>query len=938
MSFAVGALVRARGREWLVLPDSSDEMLLLRPLGGSDAEVTGIYLPAGEDVESATFSLPDPERVGDFQSCRLLRDAVRLNIRSGAGPFRSFAGLGIEPRPYQLVPLLLALRLDPVRLLIADDVGIGKTIEACLVAKELIERREADGLCVLVPPHLAEQWQRDLKRQFHIDAELVLPSTAGRLERGWPLGQSLFDIYRHTVVSMDYVKSQRHRDEFLRTCPNLVIVDEAHTCASGNSGRGRQLRHELLRKLAEKQDRHLLLVTATPHSGNEEAFRSLLTLLNPSFETLPADLTGAENESQRRELARYLVQRRRPDIQQFLGEDTPFPERDEKEETYELTPAYRRFFDMALAFARETVEEVGADRRRQRVRWWSALALLRSIGSSPAAAASTLRNRAPELEGETPQDVDDIGERAVLDADGEDIEDLDLAPGSDFSETETDEQRVRRRLLELAREADDLVGPNDRKLQKFLHALEKLVAEGFNPIVFCRFIPTAEYVADAARKRLGKKAAVDAVTGLLAPEDRELRVAELAEKSSRVLVCTDCLSEGINLQQGFDAVVHYDLSWNPTRHEQREGRVDRFGQPKKKVRTVLYYGSNSPIDGLVLDVLLRKHKSIRTALGVSVPMPADTSQVMKALAEGLLLRGGRENAQGMFEFAIQGQAELHASWVKAGEREKRSRTLFAQQSIKPDEVRRELVAARRAIGGTSDVENFVLDGFKANGGAISTNGSIAVDLSRAPIALRDMIGGLTTFKARFELPVKHDILYLTRTHPVVAGLASYTLDTALDGAESADARRCGVIRTDAVNMRTTLLLVRERFHIIARDARGERPLLAEDCTLAAFTGSPEAPTWLDLDAAERLLGVLPKGNIAAEQSREFVEHVRRAYPIQLQPHLESRLRTRADDLLEAHQRVRAAAKLTGVRYRVEPKLPIDLLGIYVLLPVATATR
>ena len=122
MTFAIGSLVKARGREWVVLPESVDDLLVLRPLGGTDEEVAGIYLPL-EPVEPAQFDLPDPAQVGDYFSSRLLRDAVRLGFRSSAGPFRSFARLNFEPRPYQLVPLLMALKLEPVRLLIADDIG-----------------------------------------------------------------------------------------------------------------------------------------------------------------------------------------------------------------------------------------------------------------------------------------------------------------------------------------------------------------------------------------------------------------------------------------------------------------------------------------------------------------------------------------------------------------------------------------------------------------------------------------------------------------------------------------------------------------------------------------------------------------------------------------------------------------------------------------------
>ena len=148
MSFSTGSLVKARGREWVVLPESQDDFLLVRPLGGTDVEIAGIDT-ALEPVLSASFDLPDPRHLGDFQSCRLLRDAVRLGFRSSAGPFRCFGRIAVEPRPYQLVPMMMALKLDPVRLLIADDVGIGKTVEALLIARELLDRAEIDRKSVV---------------------------------------------------------------------------------------------------------------------------------------------------------------------------------------------------------------------------------------------------------------------------------------------------------------------------------------------------------------------------------------------------------------------------------------------------------------------------------------------------------------------------------------------------------------------------------------------------------------------------------------------------------------------------------------------------------------------------------------------------------------------------------------------------------------------
>lgn len=939
MKLSVGSLVRCRGREWVVLPPADDpDMLLLRPLGGTEDDACGVYLPL-EPVESASFGLPDPTSVGDHLSCRLLRDAVRLGFRAGAGPFRSFARLGCEPRPYQLVPLMMALRLDPIRLLVADDVGIGKTIESLLIARELIDRGEVHGMTVLCPPHLAEQWQAELRDKFHIDAELVLSSTVGRLERQCGINQSLFEIFPFTIVSTDYIKSSRRRDDFLRACPRLVIVDEAHTCASSQTQRGgRHYRHELLRGLVRDPDRHLILVTATPHSGIEASFRSLLSLLDNGFADLPEDLSGDANRRHRERLAAHLVQRRRADIRSYLDADTPFPEREEKEETYKLTPEYRALFEKVLGYVRERVKDDSGTmpKFRQRVRWWAALALLRALASSPAAAAAALRTKAAGLDAADDADADEAGRQAVFDVDAEEEADItDTVPGAD-AEADNADTSERRRLRDLARTADALCGEKDAKLAKLVSILKSLVADGFTPIIFCRFIATAEYVAKELRDRL-KTVEIDWVTGLLPPEEREQRVADLGRRKADgkriVLVATDCLSEGINLQQQFDAVVHYDLGWSPTRHEQRDGRVDRFGQPKKLVRSVMLYGVDNQIDGIVLEVLIRKHKTIRSSLGISVPVPITSNAVVEAVFEGLLLRD-RPGGQLVFEsFMREAAEELHTEWEKASAREKASRTLFAQHTLRPEEVARELAEVAGATGTAETVERFVKTAVLGCGGTVGPrNGGLHIDLRSAPRALRDTCGH-DDFDARFALPVADGQLHLTRTHPIVEGLATFVLDTALDPLAAGPARRCGVIYTDVVTIRTTLLLLRLRYHLITKRADStESQLLAEDCRLVGFRGAPDQAQWIADDAElERLLDARPKRNIDPDRATGFVRKVTEGFAA-LAPHLDEYAKQRGAEILAAHQRIRVATRQTGVRHAVEPQLPPDVLGIYVFLP------
>ena len=183
--YRTGTIVHARGREWIVLPPREPDVLRLRPLTTANGEEVGLYLPLeGERVRPARFNDPEPQSGGDATGIMTLFDAARLSLRSGEGPFRSLGRISVVPRPYQFVPLIMSLRQSPVRLLIADDVGVGKTIEAAMIARELLDRGLARRLAVLCPAHLCDQWERALREKFAIEAALVQPSQMRRLERG----------------------------------------------------------------------------------------------------------------------------------------------------------------------------------------------------------------------------------------------------------------------------------------------------------------------------------------------------------------------------------------------------------------------------------------------------------------------------------------------------------------------------------------------------------------------------------------------------------------------------------------------------------------------------------------------------------------------------------------------------------------------------------
>lgn len=950
--FTEGSLVAARGREWVVVDASDPTFLLVRPLAGADEDISAL-MPALEEVTEATFEHPTVDDLGDGTAARLLRDGLRIGFRASGGPFRSLAGLAVTPRAYQYVPLLMALRQggDAVRLLIADGVGIGKTVEAGVVAAELLAQGDAKGLAVLCSPALAPQWREELRVKFNIDATLVLPSTVNRLNRGLRMGESLFDRHPYVVVSTDLIKQRNYRDDFARTCPDLVIVDEAHTSVTAggaNSRSGATLRHHLLQRLAEDPKRHMLFLTATPHQGDDQGWTSLLALLNPELESLPADLSGAQHDDARRLLARYFVQRQRGDIADFL-EDTVFPDRATTEETYKLHPEYRALLDRVLDYARETVtDDAIAGTVRQRVRWWSMVALLRSLASSPAAAATTLRNRAATAEAATDEEADEIGRTLILDEDDDAATDADdIAPGADDTPRGELSSATRRKLLEFARQADALVGPEkDLKLARLTDMVKRLLKDGYQPIVFCRYIPTAEYVGEHLRKALGKNVRVEAVTGTMPPEAREAAVADLGtHEGNRVLVATDCLSEGVNLQDYFTAVVHYDLAWNPTRHEQREGRIDRFGQRANTVRAITYYGIDNPVDGVVLDVLIRKHEAIRKSTGVSVSLPADSALVMQAVFEGLILRRGDDAQDALFDLpGFDSEEELFDTWQSTAEREKRSRSRFAQHALSPAAVDAELKEVRAALGGPADVEHFARNVLIRLGAAVTdTNEGFTATVATLPRALRDMLpiaasDATITFVRDLPAPVGAHVL--TRTDPAVEALAAYALDAALDpllAPEFRPARRSGVMRTSAVTDATTLLVTRMRFHATLPGRDREVPMVVEEAHLAAYTGTPDQPTWLTDDAVTDLLKATPTGNMPESMAKAFISPTLDALDQgKLLDHLSQAADTKAQDLDEAHRRVRQAAGTAVRGLRVTAQKPVDILGVYQFIPGGNA--
>lgn len=920
--FQTGDLISARGREWIVLSKPSEGLVRVRPLSGSEEDAV-VIAPRLErlPVHSSSFSPPTADQLDTQDAARMLADALRLSLRRGAGPFRSAAHLGVEPRAYQLVPLLMAMRLDVKRLLIADDVGIGKTIEAGMILREMIDRGEVDRFTVLCPPHLVDQWVSELSEKFDIDAVAVTSARVRSLERGLPLGDTIFGVHPYTVVSLDYIKADSRRESFAQACPEFVIVDEAHSCVGG-SERGTHQRYALLERLAEKAERHLLLLTATPHSGNQDAYARLLALLHIDLKSGPDTPDANALERYRRRLAQHFVQRRRPDIAGQWGEDRAFAKPMKADIPYTLSGDFLNLQEDVLEYCLGVASRADGEKAR-RLAFWGTLALMRCVGSSPAAALSALRNRLGGMaEAETLAPM-------LLDSDEGEIVDTDVEPATAPESEETAE------LLKLIDQAALLVGrfDEDPKLRELVRQLKGLFDKnGARPVVFCRFISTAEAVGDALRKQF-KRHHVEVVTGRLTPEERRERVEGMGDHPDRILVATDCLSEGINLQSLFNAVVHYDLNWNPTRHQQRDGRVDRFGQHAAEVWSLMMFGSNSIIDGAVIRVITEKMKRIQKETGVTVPVPEDSASVTNALMQAMLLRSSTPRAQGFFDF---GDAEerLEVEWRNAEEDARKSQTRYAQTALKPDEVLPEWHRMRELLGTPEEIERFTrraLARIDTPLGQQGSNWRMRYDDLPQQLGERLSARGLSGTKViGFSDSLQPDVAHVGRTHPLVSTLAEAMTEGALDpaAAEGKTALgRAGAWRSNAVDRLTTVLVIRLRFKLITS---GRRTLLAEEATALAFVpGSNDA-----FASGSEALSLLEPAATSNIEPMAIARQIEQAHGrlLDYETAIASYAKTRAGLLSEDHDRVKAATRGEGVTTQVEPVLPADIIGLYVLVP------
>lgn len=614
-------------------------------------------------------SLPEP-KAGELDPPERLEaflDAVRWGAITSAdsralqSPFRS----GITIEDYQLDPVVRALRMPRVNLLIADDVGLGKTIEAGLVVQELLLRHRARTIFVVCPPSLCIKWREEMLEKFGLEFRVVDTALLRQLRRTRGLYANPWTHFPRLIVSIDWLKSERPLRLLKDVLPaghtyprrfDLLIVDEAHAIAP--AGRGKyatdSLRTKAIRLLAPHFE-HRLFLSATPHNGYAESFSALLELLdNQRF---------ARGVTPRPEqLANIMVRRLKSELPPNPDGTPRFPERKLEALKVEYSAEERQAYARLLEYGELRAKTVAHGDARARLANEFVFTLLKKrLFSSPAAFAATLACHQQTLAGARPDKSvkasEGILRRTFEDAQGEfatedeqsEAERSALEAGATVLPPPTSEERAL--LGEMSAWAEAASARLDAKGQVFLDYLSKVVcpktADGKRDwtdervIVFTEYRATQRWLQEmlAARGLGGGRVAL--LYGGMDERERERTKAEFQAAPSlspvRILLATDAASEGIDLQLQCHRLIHYEIPWNPNRLEQRNGRVDRHGQRAFEVLVYHFVGSGydqaSPgsLDGDLefLFVAAKKIEAIREDLGNVGPVIAD--QVMEAM-------------------------------------------------------------------------------------------------------------------------------------------------------------------------------------------------------------------------------------------------------------------------------------------------------------------
>ena len=629
-----GQLVEVRKRQYLVseVAKSTLPAMALKPLNGGgqhlitlssvEDDALGEELQVIWELEPGAavierVALPEPTGFDPPGRLDAFLDAVRwgasstADVRSVQSPFRS----GITIEDYQLDPVVRAIQMPRVSLLIADDVGLGKTIEAGMTALELIIRHRARRILVLCPASLQTQWRDQMRDKFGLDFRIVDSDLMRDLRRKRGIHVNPWTHFPRLITSIDFLKRERPLRLFKETLPSegeslyprrydVLILDEAHNCAP--SGRGRyatdSMRTEAVRTLAPHFE-HKLFLTATPHNGYPESFTALLELLdNQRF--------ARGTSPDRKQLSAVMVRRLKSELpKDDFGQDR-FPKRklealevDYPDEERGIHAALRRYAKARQARVTEGAEKFATD--------FVLLTLKKRLFSSPAAFARTLAQHESSLRnakrrksslrptrGILQRQIDRVDEDYSIDEEADEATQAAVDAASLlFQEPSAEEIAL---LKEMKGWADTAVAQLDAKANTLIHWLHANIQPGgkwsnIRVIIFTEYRATQNWLQGilTAEGFTGGDRLLTMYGGMDSDERDRVKAAFQADPEQspvRILLATDAASEGIDLQNHCCRLIHYEIPWNPNRLEQRNGRIDRHGQQSTEVLVYHFVG------------------------------------------------------------------------------------------------------------------------------------------------------------------------------------------------------------------------------------------------------------------------------------------------------------------------------------------------------------
>ena len=688
----------------------------------------------------------------DGAAFKLASEARRIQLAHLFDPFAGVGSSTIQPLPHQIEAVYgRLLPAQPLKFLLADDPGAGKTIMAGLFIRELMLRGDLDRCLVIAPGSLVEQWQEELDDKFGIRFRIMSRDLVESARTGNPFQEEHLLIARLDQLS----RSEELQAKLAVTDWDLVIVDEAHKMSARLFGDEvtRTLRFQL-GELVRDRARNLLLLTATPHNGSNDDFLLFMSLLDPDrFAGRLRKNTKLPDVS---DLMRRYV---KENLLTFDGKRL-FRERRAMTVNYDLSPDEQRLYESVTSYVQEGMGraqamEEGGDRRRGLAVGFALAALQRRLASSPEAIFQSLRRRRERLTARLLEaqkvgqlaEVQRLGGR-LADPDGFDSDDFDDDEFERLEDEAIENVMSAESIVELEREIAELrllesVASDVRSSgqdRKWVELRTILQSEEFNApgeprklIVFTEHRDTLNYLEGRIRTLLGKPEAVVAIHGGIRREDRRrIQDAFRNDPIVKILVATDAAGEGVNLQRA-NLMVNYDLPWNPNRIEQRFGRIHRIGQ--EQICHLWNLVAHGTREGRVFERLFAKIEQQRGLYGDQIYDVLGDSQINRSLQELLLeaIQYGKDPAvQARVDEVIDSEIGARLKTV-LDERALASNVLGAS-SIGAIRHRMEEALARKLQPGF--VQAFFTAALEDVGGRIAPRESGRFEITRVPATVR----------------------------------------------------------------------------------------------------------------------------------------------------------------------------------------------------------